>query len=213
LAVATTLALAGQDGTSLFASSSVPRDEIVSLPIRLSTSDGLPSISAKALRTEATAIWRRSGVDLHWLTSEAAQPTLRVLVTPQAVATHGSHPQWTVGELLRFNDATALAVISIAGAQRIISLDRQSRAFDVGDQEHHRLGIVLGRAVAHEIGHYLLRTDTHATAGLMRATIDAREFGDTGAQSFGLDDVAQAHLAHLTRSPLGRTPLFSYAAR
>jgi len=49
--------------------------------------------------------------------------------------------------------------------------------------------------VAHEIGHYVLGTNTHANHGLMRASIDAREFADLGARTFGLDEAAQAHLA------------------
>jgi hypothetical protein len=212
LAVATALVLAGQDTIPLRAAA-IPPDEIVSLPIRLATWQGLAPITRRALTSEAAGIWRRSGVDLHWLTSEAADPSLRVLVTPQAVATNGGHARWTVGELLRFDNTTALAVVSIAGAQRIISQNRQSRVFDVGDQQDYRLGVVLGRAVAHEIGHFLLRTDTHAASGLMRATINAREFADVGSASFGLDEAAQAHLAHLARAPLSQVPLFSYTSR
>ena len=41
-----------------------------------------------------------------------------------------------------------------------------------------RLGIVLGRALAHEIGHFLLGTHTHASRGLMRPHFDAIEFTD-----------------------------------
>ena len=213
LAVATALVLASQDRTALHASATPPPDEIVSLPIRLATWNGLAPTTGKALRAEAAAIWRQSGIDLHWLTSEAADPSLRVLVTPRAVATQGSHSRWTVGELLRFDDERALAVVSIAGAQRIINQNRQSRVFDVGDQQDYRLGVVLGRAVAHEIGHFLLRTDTHAGSGLMRATIDVREFADVRSQTFGLDPVAQAHLTRLAATPLSQAPLFSYSPR
>lgn len=213
LAVATALALAGQDRTFLLASPIIPPDEIVSLPIRLAAWDGLAPISSRALRTEAAAIWHRSGIDLHWLTSEAADPSLRVLVSPQAVATHGGQAQWTLGELLRFDDQAAIAVVSIAGAQRIVDQSRQSRVFDVGDQRDYRLGVVLGRAVAHEVGHFLLRTNTHATSGLMRATINAHEFADISSRAFGLDEAAQAHLARLSAAPLSQAPLFSYASR
>jgi hypothetical protein len=213
MAVATTLVLAGQVGGSLHAATSIPSGEIVSLPIRLAVWDGLPSISRKALTTEAAAIWRRSGIDLLWLTSEAATPSLRVLVSPQAVATHGGRARWTLGELLRFKDAEAIAVVSITGAQRVIDQHRASRIFDVGDRRDYRLGIVLGRAVAHEIGHFLLRTDTHAESGLMRATIEAGEFADVSSRAFGLDEMAEAHLAKVALAPPSQPPLFSYASR
>jgi len=213
LAVATALVLAGQVRTSLHASPAQP-NEIVSLPIRLSASDGLTPFSKKALTTEAAAIWRQSGIDLHWLTSEAADPSLRVLVTPHAMGAHGDRKQWTLGELLRFdNNRAALAVVSIAGAQRIVSENQRLRFVHQGEEHDYRLGLVLGRAVAHEIGHYLLRTNTHAVSGLMRATIDAREFAATNSRPFGLDAAAQAHLAQLAAAPLSQAPFFSYTSR
>jgi hypothetical protein len=212
LAVATALVLAGQVRTSLHASPAPP-NEIASLPIRLAASEGLTPLSKKALTTEAAAIWRQSGIDLHWLTSEAADPYLRVLVTPHAVVAHGDRNQWTLGELLRFENRAALAVVSIAGAQRIVNENSRLRVFDQGEEHDYRLGLVLGRAVAHEIGHYLLRTNTHAVSGLMRATINAREFAAISSRPFGLDAVAQAHLARLADAPLSQAPLFSYTSR
>jgi hypothetical protein len=78
-----------------------------------------------------------------------------------------------------------------------------------------RLGVVLGRAVSHEIGHYLLQTDTHATRGLMRARIDAREFADLRSGTFYLDRAAETHMAVLAASgasSAGAVPNFSYPA-
>jgi hypothetical protein len=78
-----------------------------------------------------------------------------------------------------------------------------------------RIGVVLGRAVAHEIGHFLLQTNTHASDGLMRARILASEFADLSRQSFRLDRAAEAHLAAIAASgsiPLDAKP-FSYASQ
>jgi len=76
---------------------------------------------------------------------------------------------------------------------------------------------VLGRAVAHEIGHYLLHTNTHAPYGLMRANIDAREFADLRAGTFRLDRAAQVHLAERAAHSLDSAEMagseFSYTAR
>ena len=55
------------------------------------------------------------------------------------------------------------------------------------------LGVVLGRAVAHEIGHYLLGGE-HARAGLMRSTFDPREFVDVRDRIFQLDHVDASRL-------------------
>lgn len=60
---------------------------------------------------------------------------------------------------------------------------------------------VLGRAVAHEIGHFLLQSNTHAANGLMRARIDAQEFADPSRISFRLDQETQRQLSR-SRSPV-----------
>ena len=126
--------------------------------------------------------------------------------------------EWIVGELVPQQGQRALAIASIAGAERVlvkagthgpVLLDNRALA-------DYRLGIVLGRALAHEIGHYLLDTATHADRGLMRATIDAREFADPRAKTFGLDDEASRWLQRRLLASHGMsTPAptagFSYA--
>jgi hypothetical protein len=59
---------------------------------------------------------------------------------------------------------------------------------------------VLGRALAHEIGHFLLGTRTHAERGLMRAQFTAKEFVDLRPGTFTLDTKATAWLARRVRS-------------
>jgi hypothetical protein len=81
---------------------------------------------------------------------------------------------------------------------------------------HQRLGVVLGRAVAHEIGHFLLATPTHAASGLMRARIAAADFADLREGGFFLDRRA-SHWLRLGDRPLDR-PVnasvgFHYSAR
>jgi hypothetical protein len=158
----------------------------------------LAPLSRTALVREVDTIWRDGHLRLRWLEGVAnpgSGTTLRVLVTPRAVASTIDGHQWAVGELLRFDRSQAIAVASITGAQRIVNETQPYRLLDLEMMHQHRLGVVLGRAVAHEIGHYVLRTNTHAPYGLMRAAIDAREFADLRSGSFRLDREAQAHLA------------------
>jgi hypothetical protein len=56
------------------------------------------------------------------------------------------------------------------------------------------LGTVLGRAMAHELGHYFLDTATHASRGLMRARFEPGEFSDIRSTAFALDAEAVAWL-------------------
>jgi hypothetical protein len=169
---------------------------LFSLAALLTVAPDLPPLSRSVLVAEAERIWRREGVTLQWPRArghEAPTALLRVLViTRREAVTTGTHREWTVGELVPHAGQRALAIASIAGAERVLAEASGSGLplLDTPDFARYRLGVVLGRAVAHEIGHYLLATATHADRGLMRAAIGAREFADPTARTFALDDTA-----------------------
>ena len=183
------------------------------LNLRLASSETLSPVSRRAMVREAEAIWLAGSVQLRWLEGnrDSQAAALRVLVTPKAVSSTADEKYWTIGELLRFDGETAIAVASIAGARRIVEESQRTRLTDQVTEREQRIGVVLGRAIAHEIGHYLLQTNTHASFGLMRATIDASEFADLRSRAFNLDPAAVAHLKPL-RGALGKLPPrpFSY---
>ena len=168
------------------------------LNLRLTTSNELSGVSGRALMHETESIWRDANVRLRWLTDNAAPPEegrpLRILVTRRAVTAASTHT-WPVGELLRFEDRSAIAMASIGAALRIVQEDPERQLLDVSAMHQYKLGVVLGRAVAHEIGHYLLQSNAHSPYGLMRASIDAREFADLRTGGFRLDRESQAYLA------------------
>ena len=59
---------------------------------------------------------------------------------------------------------------------------------------------MIGRVVAHEIGHWLLRARDHSTTGLMRAHHTTDALADPGREGFGLAPADVARLrAALTR--------------
>ena len=167
------------------------------LNLRLTVADTLPQFSRHSLQKEVESIWRNDHVQLRWVGTDASPaPALTILVTPTTLAPCcADNAHWTVGQLRRFNATTAIALASIAGAERVVNETRRFSLLDLPTVYEHRLGVVLGRAVAHEIGHYILRTNTHAQYGLMRANVDVREFADLGASTFRLDAAAEAYLA------------------
>jgi hypothetical protein len=190
------------------------------LNINLATSQDLSATSTGALVAEVNAIWWQSNLSLAWRTADVSEPLpampdsedwLRVLVLARQAPGHAA--TFAVGELVRHEGGRPLAIASLTAARRVV--DESRRFQNVDDQRDYekRLGVVLGRAVAHEIGHYLLRTSSHAPRGLMRASIGAQEFADINSQSFRLDRVARAHLARLADVPLSKAPVFSYASR
>ena len=195
---------------------------LFSLTALLTVAPDLPAMSRRVLMSEAERIWRREGVRVRWpaAPSHEANAALRVLVIarPEAL-TKRVETRWPVAELVPQAGERAIAIASIAGAERVLleATRRRLTLLERPGLPEYRLGVVLGRAVAHEIGHYLLATATHADGGLMRATIDAREFADPGATTFGLDEAAGRWVRSRLRdaesidTPLPSTG-FTYAA-
>jgi hypothetical protein len=167
----------------------------LSLEILLTIAPSLPAAARVALLDEATKIWRSQGVVIDWA-SPTAPPrlarSLRVLVIPRRGSVARQNDSLAVGELLGPGEGHAVAIASIEAAERLLEEGRPPGFPLQTPLDHRRLGLVLGRAVAHEIGHYLLDTHTHARRGLMRPRFDAREFSDLRPGTFTLDaDAAQ----------------------
>jgi len=183
-------------------------DGLDAVPARLrlmvTTSMALPAEVRETAVREVQQIWRREGITIESADAGAAPaptPAMRVLIVSAAggIAGRDAH-HWPVAELLEDGHGQPIAIASVAAARRVLDAARLADA--PARLVNRRLGIVLGRAVAHEVGHHLLNTAGHATHGLMRARIDARDFADLRAGGFDLDDdAAQWARARLTRPP------------
>lgn len=175
-----------------------PRDPELTLHLRLTVAQNLPALTRLSLAQEAESIWRREGVRLQWF-SPVDDPIPAGLVLPVIVG-HlgvriGENHAWPVGRLLPDQSGDRIALTSITAAQKVLAAAGfETEAPGIGE---HRLGLVLGRAVAHEIGHFLLGTGGHARHGLMRARIDSRDFADLREGTFFLDGVASRWIRQL----------------
>ena len=184
------------------------RDAVAVTPARLrlmvTTSMALPADVRDAALWEVQRIWQREGVMIAFAEAGDAPPAtaqMRVLIVSAAGASaRPDTHQWPVAELLEDGHEQPMAIASMAAARRIVAA---AGLADVPSALVHRqIGVVLGRAIAHEVGHHLLNTAGHARHGLMRARIDARDFADLRDGGFGLDDeAAQWARARLTRPP------------
>jgi hypothetical protein len=65
---------------------------------------------------------------------------------------------------------------------------------------HLIIGRVLGRALAHEIGHFLLRTRQHSAVGLMRSDLASADLVSPSRRPFTLSAGDAARLASVTRN-------------
>lgn len=146
--------------------------------IRVTTKDHLSGPAFKIIQHEATRIWQRHGIALSWTSPSAARCD-------------------TVEEIVFSDDAlvrlaggridTALARTVFLGRVRTIYVSAP-RAFDMlaqlkdkfvnitNDGERDvRGGTLLGRIVAHELGHVLLTTMAHSKSGLMRPVFGLKD--------------------------------------
>jgi hypothetical protein len=93
------------------------------------------------------------------------------------------------------------AIDELVSSATVAGLNDRQLTIDLRD---FIVGRVFGRALAHEIGHYLLRSRNHSRAGLMRALQFAPALVGQDRQLFALsaDQVTQLHsvLTQITRA-------------
>ena len=146
-----------------------------------------------AMQAEVERIWSRHGVKLGWLAPDHVRPdsgaNVDVLLVPDSRECGRVRPSGrkTLG-CFRFRDGDSRPLITIfpqhaqqlAGALSARICGR--RCLEGWIERLH--GTLLGRALAHEIGHYLLGPE-HSGAGLMRAAFHPRDVlaGDPKAVS------------------------------
>jgi hypothetical protein len=161
------------------------------LDLVLTTDPDLSESARISMMSEAGAIWRRHGIVIEWLppavVRSATPHRLRVLVIRKRLAVDPALEPVAIGELMRPSSGHPIAIISIEAAKHLVSSVTGRMGEDLAAVDERRLGKVLGRTLAHEIGHYLLDTHTHAQRGLMRPNFDAFEFTDLRDGAFALD--------------------------
>jgi hypothetical protein len=150
-------------------------------PIHISltfTSDVSPSL-VRRLLDEANAVWRPSGVTFAWDTESrgTAAPALWIVVDDERGTAPGGLPplgwilfdgQGIPGRMIHLSYANAVALLNE-------SPEMGDRASMPIAQRETYLGRAMGRALAHELGHYLLASKAHTATGLMRGTLTATE--------------------------------------
>ncbi len=147
-----------------------------------------------AVQAEVERIWSRHGVKLGWLAPDDVRPdsgaNVDVLLVPDSLGCGRVRPtgRKTLGcfRFTRDGDSRPLITIFTQRAQQLTgALSARicgRRCLEGWIEELH--GTLVGRALAHEIGHYLLGPE-HSRAGLMRAEFDPQDVlaGDPKAVS------------------------------
>ena len=132
---------------------------------RLYNTAQVPASTKQAGMAAAARTLAASGVDIMWADCDTADACAQVPVSGELVV-----------RLVRSNEAPRLAPLVLgeafidagakAGVLATIYMQRVEQMAAFSDTDVSRL---LGRAIAHEVGHLLLASNTHTSRGLMRA--------------------------------------------
>jgi len=155
---------------------------------------------------EAAAIWQLNGVTLVWRTGEdgatGSAPSgvaFRVTFDDRA-GTSGEYAA-TLGSIVFVNGVPLPDIrLSYANALELLrSLYGNGQLSQMTTIERRmHLSRALGRALAHEVGHYLLASPDHTSQGLMKARQIATDLFGPSRRRFELTDAQRCHaLAHV----------------
>jgi hypothetical protein len=155
------------------------------LVVRTYDNFGVTAEDMTHARAVAAAILRDAGLQAAWRDCSAGcadalgpgEVLLRIVAAPDA----------TVAQSL------GCALIDLQLGSGTLATVYADRINELASRTGVKRGTLLGRAVAHEIGHLLLGTSGHSPAGLMRALWSDRELQREVAAdwSFSRDDVAR----------------------
>jgi len=147
----------------------------------------------------AGGVYRRAGVAVEWLQEEPDDARIGAL-TIRLARTASEMPFRTA------EDSMGVAR-GMDGARGTVAYVFYDRVREFAEQGHVDAWIVLGCAIAHELGHLLLPLNAHATDGIMRAQWDSKLISRAGGfLSFAPDQarLLRLRIAGRTASAAGR---------
>jgi hypothetical protein len=170
------------------------------IAIELTGRELLPAVTSRRLAEQVRTIWHTHGVRVQGLEEPTTSP-----ITLYVELSDRSGPPEAVQrlELGVFHRGDNHVMVSLPAALRIALAavpTRESPAW-ADMRRDVALGTVLGRTIAHEIGHFLLGP-AHSKSGLMRASFRAAEIADPRSGAFNLTRVDLARLLAVSQSPL-----------
>ena len=162
-----------------------------SLTIAVHMTHGMSNAIAKDALREASAIWKVGGVTLDWhATSEplggGGPSTVNVTFddAPGSVAGQDVPLGWVTLDAAGVPEGTIF--LSRKNALRLVDTIDEYRERPLKFKER-LIARALGRALAHELGHYLTASKEHSVSGLMKGRRLADEFFSTACVGFNVN--------------------------
>jgi hypothetical protein len=203
-----TVALASTATTAAgVASAATPVKTVPPMLISVVAAPDVPPVLVTRLLAETDAIWRGTGIQFLWHTgqnevSRASLPTAsRCGPAPlRVVIGHDTHNasgrQMPLGWIVFDDPTTPEQEIYLSYENAVALLEASSGV--VGPvqtmpplQRSTLVARAMGRAFAHELGHYLLASKAHTEKGLMMAVLSAAVLFGIDRDAFKLEPAAQ----------------------
>lgn len=146
--------------------------------IRVITKDHLSGPAFKTIQHEASRIWLRHGVALTWTPSAAAHcNTVEEIVfdDDELIKLAGGRVDTALARTVFLGRSRTIYVSAPRAFDMLAQLRDRFATFSNEGESDVRGGTLLGRVVAHELGHVLLTTMAHSKTGLMRPVFGLRD--------------------------------------
>ena len=169
----------------------------ITLRVAFVAAKNMPKVTIATMQKEANRIWAQHAVRLEWLIpstpTASAADLVSILVSESPACASGVDDRRTLGCFKTRRNATSVPVVMIFPnrASRMLSrwITRFGASAPAGWIEW-RSAVLLGRVLAHEIGHYFLGPE-HSATGLMREEFDSGDLVLDGMDGTSLTELQQ----------------------
>jgi hypothetical protein len=184
------------------------------LRVRLVPAKHVDARMMETVKTEVVELWRDYGVDVVWGgpwtgTEPEGPPDVFVHFVNRELEDYSRNGPSAVAWIRFVGGVPGNSInVSVAAADRLLSdspfLDVRPMRHAPIDLQERMIATMIGRALAHEIGHYLLASSKHASEGLMRPMITPAQFVQIGRRHLKLvpEDVRALRAARLANCQL-----------
>jgi hypothetical protein len=184
------------------------------LRVRLVPKKNINAAMVETVKREVVELWRDYGVDIVWegrweIADPDNKPELFVHFVDRELEAYSHRGPSAVAWILFLDGVPGnLINVSVAAADRLLQdspwLDGRPVRVAPQEMQENLIATMTGRALAHEIGHYLLASSKHAKEGLMKPLITPSEFVKISRRHLKLmpEDVRALRAAHLAACQL-----------